>query len=187
MTPIRQRKSDRLICPGAPAQQVACDAATAPFDRLIRHMERKWGIDRLPELVPPAMAATFGAAMSHLNDCLDRADKAETIEAVENLIKGIGLMDKTAEAAGHKPTKPEAWQFEFEGQRFALIREVQDWPLIVDDLPGFTILTLREVAVALASYRKALPAIAEIKAQFPGSQITRIRAVEDDLNDEIPW
>lgn len=187
MKPQRQNKSDRLTYPGATPGQIACDHAVAPFDRAARAMERKWGIDRLPELVAPEMAALFGSALGKMNAAITSDDPAETAARVGVCIRGLKAMDEAAESAGHKPTKPEAWQFEFEGQRFALIREVQDWPLIADDLPGFTILTLREVAVALASYRKALPAIAEIKAQFPGSQITRIRAVEDDLNDEIPW
>lgn len=185
--PIRQRKEDRLIYSGATSEEIAAHKACAPFDRMARDMERKWGIDRLPELVPAEMAARFGRAMGLLNTALDAADVDAAIAAANNCTRGLQAMDAAATAAGHKPARPDVWQYEYDGFRFGIIRDVEDWPQVAEDLPGLTLFTMREIAVALAHDRKARSAIAEIKSAFPGSQMTRIRATDDSLDDEIPF
>ena len=187
MTAIRKRKEDRLISHGAKPLEVACDMACEPFDQVAREMERKWGIGRLQGLVPAEMAAKFGLAMGLLNKALDDADKDATVAMVNNCINGMNAMDAAAEAAGHKPARPDVWQYEMDGFRFGIIRDVEEWPQVADDLPGVTIFTMREIAVALAADRKARSAIAQIKAEFPGAQITRISATADSLSDEIPF
>ena len=64
----RQKLEDRLISPSAASpNEVACDLALGSLDRVAREMDRKWGVDRLPDLVSPEMAAKYGSAMGKLN------------------------------------------------------------------------------------------------------------------------
>ena len=44
-----------------------CDYALAPFDRRFREMDKKWGCDKLPELVSAETAAKWGSTMEKLN------------------------------------------------------------------------------------------------------------------------
>lgn len=186
--PRRERKADTLICPGATAAEIACDYAIAPFDRVARDMDREWGVDRLPELVRPALASRFGAAMAHLNDCIGRGDAAACAAAAENCIKGMRAMDAEARAAGHRPLPADVWIYELEGRRFGVVREAGDWTTLQESQPGLTIYSLREVAIALQSYKSALPIIEAAKAAFPGAQITAVRSkLAEDLEDEIPF
>ena len=66
--PGRQKLEDRLISPSAASPEgIGCDMALGGLDRMAREMDRKWGVDRLPDLVSPEMAAKYGSAMGKLN------------------------------------------------------------------------------------------------------------------------
>lgn len=186
--PHRQNKGDRLIHPGASADEIRCDHALAPFDRAAREMERLWGVDRLPELVSPATAAKFGSAMAFLNDAINANDAQRCADASANCIKGLAVMDAEARALGHNPAPAEVWLYEHDGHRFGVIRETGDWTTLQDSLPGVTLYSMREIALAMASYKSALPTIAAVKAAFPGAQIARVRSdLERELDDELPF
>lgn len=186
--PRREKKSDRLLSPGATSSEIAVDYAIAPFDRAALDMERLWGVDRLPELVTPALAAKYGAAMAFLNDCINRGDATEAAAAAANCIKGLAAMDAEARSLGHKPAPADVWLYEHEGHRFGIIRETGDWTTLQDSHPGLTLYSLREVALAMASYKSALPKIEAIKAAFPGAEITAVRSkLAEELEDLIPF
>ena len=186
MKPLRQNKHDRLMTPGASSAEIACDHAVAPFDRVCRDYERKYGIDRLPELVPPEMAARYGKAMGVLNAAINAEDPDATAAAAANCIRGLHALDAAATAAGHQPISPAVWEYTHEGYTFGIIRDVEEWPAAAAIRPGLTLYTLREVAVALAASRNAVVAV---KAAFPGAQLAAIRQptfLEESLDDFIP-
>jgi len=186
--PTRQRKSDRLICPGSSANEIACDYAMAPFDRAAIEMDRKWGVDRLPELVSPELALKYGKAMAVLNDAINSDDPDKCAAAAANCIRGLAAMDAEAVRLGRQPVPAEVWVFEHEGQRIGVIRETADWSTLIESQPGLALYTLREVGNALAHYRSALPMINDAKAAFPGAAVAAVRSpLSDDLEDEIPW
>ncbi len=188
MTPVRQRKHDRLVTPGASAAEIAADFATAPFDRACREADRTWGIDRLPELVSPATAARFGKAMGVMLEAVDKGDADAAAAAALNCVKGLSVMDAEARAAGHQPITAEAWQYEYEGNRFVVIRDSAAWQAAEAAYPGQPVYTLQEVAVALAASRNAVVAVRDA---FPGARLTAIRSaplmLEEELEDAIPY
>lgn len=187
MTPLRQRKHDRLITPGASSAEIAADFAAAPFDKAMRDAERTWGIERLPELVPPEMAAKFGRAVAILNEALSAGDADKAAAAAANCVKGIAAMDAAARAAGHQPISPDFWEYDLDGFRFIVIRETAEWPAVAAQRPGVSIYSLREVANALKHYGGM---VAAVKDAFPGAEVAAIRKptpLEEELEDEIPW
>lgn len=187
MKPFRHKKHDRLITPGASSAEIAADFAAAPFDKAMRDAERTWGIDRLPELVAPEMAAKFGRAVALLNEALDSADADKAAAAAANCVKGIAAMDAAARAAGHQPANPAFWEYDLDGFRFVLIQDAAEWPAAAAQRPGWTIYTLREVANALKAYGAS---VAAVKAAFPGAQVTAVRPrtdLEEELDDIIPF
>lgn len=190
MKPVRQKKFDRLMHPNASAQELRCDYAVAPFDRVALDMERLWGIDRLPELVSPELAERYGRALAHLNDSMNAADPIATAAAAENCIKGLRALDAEARRLGHQPVTPEVWFVEYDGHRFGLIRDVSEWPPVAAAHPGVTLYTLREAAIALLAHKSALPTIDAVKAAFPGAEISAVRQrteTEEYLDDELPF
>lgn len=175
----RPKKSDTLMCPGASREEIASDHAMSPFNRAAIASEEVWGIDRLPELVSPETASRFGFAMADLNAAYASNDPAKVVACANNAIKGLAVMDAEARAAGHQPATGDFWEYELEasdGQtafRFAVMRDSYEWKTAKDKRPDLEFYTMREVANALRAYSGVFP-IAEVKANFPGAEITKI-------------
>jgi hypothetical protein len=187
-------KTDRLLHPGATSAEIRCDHAVTPWDRVAVAMERKWGQGRLHSLVSPALAERYGAAVAHMHACMDAGDSAATAAAAENCIKGLIKMDAEAVAAGHKTPAVTAWQIEYEGRKYAIIQDVANWQIAELQYPGWQIVTLREAAVSLHSFKGAIAAGNIIKSAFPGAEISAIRdnpkmegVLEDALDDFVPF
>ena len=185
--PQRHRKEDRLMHHGATATEIQCDLATAPFDRLCREMDRKWGKDRLPELVAPETAARWGVAMANLNAAIAADDPAMVVARVNACLRGFTAMDAEATAAGHQPIPPAAQEIEVDGILCAVLWDGNAWPVYAALRPGVRIYTPREVANALAAYGGT---VAAVKDAFSGAQVSAVRKptpLEAELDDTIPF
>lgn len=186
--PHRQKKHDRLTY-GHPATkaEIECDFALGSLDRVATQMDQNWGVDRLVELMPPDIAAKYGARMAELNAAIDAQDPAAANALVSKLIANLRRMDEIAREAGHAPLSPDVWTYDIDGFRFGLLKEGGDWAAAQKAMPGLVMFTPREVAHALQAYRGM---VADVKAAFPGAQVTAIRKpteLEASLEDEIPW
>ena len=189
--PRRQKKDDRLLSPDAHAAQVACDLATAPFDRAAGQMDDTWGIDRLPELVTPQTAARYGAALGALNEAIRADDPQATAQNAANCVKGLASLDAEARRLGHEPTPPTVWEIEIDGTVYGLIQDTRDWQRA--ERPGLEIVTMREAMLAFSAYARLGP-VEKCKALFPGAEITGVKEklkrkaeLELELDDEIQF
>jgi len=175
----RPKKGDPLTSPSSSRHDIACDHALSPFNKLALEMEMMWGIDRLPELVSPDTASRYGYAIADLNAAYAGQDTAAVVACSNNCIKGMGIMDAEARAAGAQPATGEFWEYEIEGDmgkepfRFAVMRDDQEWQTAHAKRPDLRMFTMREVANALQQYCNVF-AIGECKDAFPGAQITKI-------------
>ena len=188
MTAIRHRKSDRLMTPGASAAEIAADYATAPFDRAMREAEATWGIDRLPGLVAPDLAAKFGLEVGKMNEAIGAGNATRAAELAASCCRGIGVMDAAARAAGHAPLTAEAWEITIDGRTYAILKDVAHWPAYAGQRPGVKFFSLREAVICLLTTET--PAVATAKALWPGTEITAVRKttpLEAELDDEIPF
>lgn len=186
--PRRERKGDRLLNPGASKAQIECDYGIAPMDRLANELDRKWGIDRLPELVTPELAARYGAAMAYLNECIDAQDPAKCAEAAGNCIRGLHAMDAEATKLGRKPASGKYLEYELDGWKFGILFDDAEWQTAQAERPDLKFFSLREAAIALRTKMDTGP-IAEVKKHFPGAQVVEHRKtpLEELLNDTIPF
>lgn len=183
--PTRQKKDDRILHKGATAAQVRCDMALAPFDNACREMERKWGVDVLPDLVSTESAEKWGRAMAGLNSAIDSEDPDKTKFWCEVCIRGLNAMDAEAVALGRQVSDPDIWEYELDGTVFGIIADGREWPAAYAKRPGIAIYTLREVAVALQAHKNGL--VNAAKLAFPGAEIKAIRRKPEDLEDEIDF
>lgn len=186
--PRRERKGDRLLAPGCTKEEIMVDYAVAPFDRIAREMDNAWGVDRLPELVTPALSAKFGAAVAYLNEAISANDPDKAAAAATNCIKGLRAMDAEARSLGRQPLPADVWVHQHEGRTFAVMRETGDWTTLQATLQGIPVYSLREVALAMESYKSALPIVDAVKKSFPGAEVGAVRSkLAEELEDEIPW
>jgi hypothetical protein len=183
--PTRQKKDDRILHKGATANEIKADLALAPFDAAVREMDRKWGIDRLPELVSVESAAKWGKAMAGLNGAIDAHDPDKTKFWVEVCLRGLASMDAEAVTLGRPVSDPMIWEHEYEGKVYGIIADGREWPAAYAKRPGIAIHTMREVAVALHEHRNGL--VNAVKLAFPGAEVKQVRRPKAHLEDDLSF
>ena len=148
-------------------------AAIARLDEVAHAMERKWGIDRLPKLVDPALAARFQAQREKLDEAL-RSQRPDAIAtqaaAMERAWKAL---DAAALADGRAPLAPEIWEtvIPSTGEIVAIVRTAEEASAVARERNG-AVYTLAEVAVAIDAFGDQVRAV---KAAFPGASVTAVR------------
>lgn len=183
--PMRQRKEDRVLHQGATAAQIKCDMCLGPFDQAVREMDRKWGVDRLPEIVAPESAAKWGKAMAGLNDAINSEDSDKVKFWVEVCLRGLKAMDDEAIKSGQPISDPMIWEYKHEGQTYGIIEDGRHWPAAYAKRPGLVIFTMREAAIALHAHRNGL--VEAVKLAFPGAEISGIKNKGQDMEDDIDF
>lgn len=188
--PRRRNKFDRLVNPHSSKQEIECDMAVAPMDRLARKMDEKWGIDRLPELVSVKTVTLYGSALGRLNAALQSEDPKEVAHRAQVVMRGLAAMDREAEAAGHKPASGDYWEADIDGFHFAVLKDGLEWPTVKADRPELRTFTMREVGLALKAQYGG-PLVDRVKQNFEGAEIVKIHEKplgrKEDLEDEIPF
>ena len=189
--PQRQKKADRLTSRSATKVEIECDMAFAPFDREVRAMDLKWGVDRLVELMTPEVAKIWGTTMANLNAALDREEPAQVVECVHSALRGLAFMDAEATKAGHQPVSPEVWEADVDGFKFAVLRDGATWPALKQQRPDLRYFTMREIGIALRAINAGHPMI-EAAKKIGGAEITGFKpkltaAFFDAGGDELPF
>jgi len=186
--PKRQKKSDRILHSGQTQNQIITDYAVAPFDRKAEEMDEKWGIDRLVELVSAETAAKYGSAMAKFNDAIDAGDPSVTAARAQVCIRGMEAMDAEATAAGAERASMDVWEVEVDGELYGVMRDARSWQAIKAQRPEMTLVSLREVALALKHWRGSIAGEFErsVKESFgDGAEVVAI--TNRNLEDEIPF
>lgn len=183
--PTHQKKYDTLLHGQTTATQVRCDMALAPFDHACRELDRRWGVDRLPELVSVESADKWAKALAGLNGAIAAQDADKVKFWVEVCLRGLTAMDAEAVALGRKVSDPDIWEYELDGTVFGIIADGREWPSAYAKRPGIAIYTLREVAIALQAHKNGL--VNAAKLAFPGAEIKEIRRKPADLEDDIDF
>lgn len=187
-TPRRKKKSDRILHSDQSQQQIMADYALAPFDRKATEMDRKWGIDRLVELVSAETSMKYGSAMAKMNAAIDEGDPAVIAARVQVCIRGMDAMDAEATKMGAQPASQAVWEVEVEGERYGIMQDGRAWQQIKDARPDLTLVTMREVACALNMWRNSVAGEFEksIKQSFgDGAEVVAVRNKKPE--DEIPF
>jgi hypothetical protein len=183
--PTRQKKDDRILHKGATANEIKADLSLAPFDKAVREMDKRWGVDRLPELVSVESAAKWGKAVAGLNGAIDAQDPDKVKFWVEVCLRGLAAMDAEAVSLGRPVSDPMIWEHEYEGTVYGIIEDGREWPAAYAKRPGIAIHTMREVAVALHAHRNGL--VDAIKLSFPGAEVKAVRRPQADLEDDFDF
>lgn len=100
------------------------ETTLAPLKKTQRDLEAKWGIDRLPSLVPVDFAQRFASARSKLDDAIAEGEVTAVEKRAEIMQRGWIKLDEMAIEAGHKPNEqPEMWEGQQpNGKKFLVVR-----------------------------------------------------------------
>ena len=85
-------------------------AALARLDETATIYERKWGVDRLQNLVDQELAEAFRRQLSKLNAALIQYTADAVLPHVEGMLKGWRALDAAADGAGAVPIDSAAWE-----------------------------------------------------------------------------
>ena len=185
----RPGRFDRFTHPDASPADTINWHVCAAFDEACRAMDLKWGVDRLPSLVPVDVAERYGRARAALDEAI-RADDTEAVKQnAENCARGLAKMDEIADASGAQRSSPQTWEMsDGNGFHFAILQDERDWPALKAARPDLVFFTRGEVINAMRAYHSAIADLKEIQKHFPDAKITKIKPpMEELVDDEINY
>lgn len=209
--PTRRRAADRLTTPDGHQTRglIACDMIVAQFDRAVRAMDARWGIDALPGILPPEPPASvpaeqhaayrtiperYGQVIEDMRRALEANDVEACRAAVDRACKALALMDSLATAAGLQALDALAWEVELpDGRRAVIVRDVEAWKVADARFPGATIVTAQEAAHDALGARSGARMLDAAMKAFPGADFQYRQPpgvpvpTADDLDDVIPF
>lgn len=189
-TKSKSKKFDRLLNPHSTKEEIVTELSIAGFDRWVQYINEKWGVDRLIQLVDADTAHKYGLALGKLNDAINANDPNEARLRADDCIRGMIKMDQLAEASGAVGADPTYWEFEVNGVKAAILADQDAWPKVKADRPDLELITLHEVGVHYAHWRKTKlgEMTAEVKSKFPRATVQSIDLPEVDQHDDrIPF
>ena len=161
--------------------------AIMPLDKIAADAETKWGCERLPELVSPAMASRFGSAKAKLDVAISANDPAEVVRRADVMAKGWAAMDLEATKMGNSPLSPDIWSHTTrDGFKCAIARSGADAIKAIRTMPefkGVAVYSIEEVGRIL----EANTLLNVLKDSFPTAVVEKIVPARKHLNDEIPF
>ena len=164
-------------------------AALHKYDDEVNRLERKWGIDRLPWLVPVELRDRFYEQLDKLNAAIDKTDGVE--HEVEVTLRGCAAIERAAIEGGAEPLTGEYIEGRMpDGTVLAITANGYEAGKVKQDNREMTVYTVDEVGVILEQWLKEKQAKAfvdEAKNVFAGAVVESVTKTAKLIDDEIPF
>jgi hypothetical protein len=165
----------------------AINAVLARLDAEVVEIEGRWGVDRLPVLVPIEMAAKFGSAKAKLNTAVESCDLNAVVQRAEIMLRGWQALNDWASASVNPDVEREdgVWGYRHSGKPYTIVLERskahREASRSTD--PAFVV----TVAELLTCWEARMDGglVDAAKTVFPGASVTAVRRKSDVLDDEI--
>lgn len=151
-------------------------------DEHAREMNRRWGFNRLPHIVPIEWTqrfrsqkakwelACFECCGSMLPQDLDRVKRHG-----EAMIRAFGKLEEMALASGKSPTPPGTWEFETNsGKPIVLVRTRAEMAQVKREPPA-QVWCLEEVGEIITRF----PELVLTKDHFPEAEVLQMRTSKE--------
>lgn len=172
------------------------EAIIATVDAHAGEMNRRWGFNRLPHIVPIEWTERFVAQrLKWSRACFECVGSLlpQDVERVrkhgEAMIRAYNKLDEIALANGMTPCPPGVWEFETrDGKPIVLVRTRAEMSQVKREPPA-QVWCLEEIGEIITRFPELLAA----KDSFPEAEVIQLRtdpATIDELNDsleDIPW
>lgn len=172
-------------------------AIVKTVDEHARQINKRWGHNRLPHLVPLEWTERFRlqkrkweGACFEFTGSPEPDDIAVIRKHGEAMLRAFAKLEEIAVENGHLPTPAQHWEFELkDGTPVILVRDRADMATIEPDGRALQIWSLEEVATVIEKF----PMIALAKDSFPGAEVVQMKTgakVTDALDDaltDLPW
>lgn len=158
-------------------------------DQRGRDMDERWGIGRLPMLVPIEWAERFHAQHKLFNTAVWEFDPRLVRQHGEAMLRAYEKLDELAREGKGEPLPVDQWEFETEQGLVILVRDLRDTGRAQRHGREAQVWALDEIANVIRCH----PILAAAKDAFPGAQVVSVRPnkttlaeLDDELSD-IPF
>ena len=159
------------------------------YDDEVNRLERKWGIDRLPWLVPLELRDRFYEQLDKLNAAIDKCEGVD--HEVEVTLRGCAAIERAAIEGGAQPLTGEYIEGRMpDGTVLAITANGYEAGKVKQDNREMKVFTVDEVGVVLEKWleeNKAKTLVDEAKNVFPGAVVESIVKNQLLLDDEVPF
>lgn len=165
-------------------------AAIAPTDTVARAVDQRWGVGRIESLISSSSLTRWHQGRQ-LYDQAIRQNDADAVERLApKIAQALRAMEAEAEAAGHAPLSPVAWEAPLaDGRVLVVTRTFAEAHALQGSSDGRerVVWTMEELANVLPQ----LEQIQLAKICFPGARVQPLtkrseRAAHDWAVDDMP-
>lgn len=151
-----------------PSDRIA--AALVPTDAVARAAELRWGVARLESLVSSATLANWREGWQRYSQAIRENDANAVERLAPKIAQAIRAMEREAEAAGHAPLSPEAWEAPMADGRVLVVTRTFAEASALQGAPDGrerVVWTMEELANVIPT----LEITHAVKIAFPGSRV----------------
>jgi len=94
------------------------------LDEVAIRYEAKWGVYRLEHLATPELAEKWQKQVDKLGEAIRNKNLGELKGLVDGSIRGYEVLEKNAEALGHKPCEPEFWELRKGSRIYRIVKTI---------------------------------------------------------------
>lgn len=182
-------KTDKVYYQPSQAAMRRQQQSLHKYDDEVNRLERKWGIDRLPWLVPLELRDRFYEQLDKLNAAIDKCEGVD--HEVEVTLRGCAAIERAAIEGGAQPLTGEYIEGRMpDGTVLAITRNGYEAGKVKQDNREMKVFTVDEVGVVLEKWleeNKAKTLVDEAKNVFPGAVVESIVKNQLLLDDEVPF
>lgn len=182
-------KTDKVYYQPSQAAMRRQQQSLHKYDDEVNRLERKWGIDRLPWLVPLELRDRFYEQLDKLNAAIDKCEGVD--HEVEVTLRGCAAIERAAIEGGAQPLTGEYIEGRMpDGTVLAITANGYEAGKVKQDNREMKVFTVDEVGVILEKWleeNKAKTLVDEAKNVFPGAVVESIVKNKLLLDDEVPF
>ena len=182
-------KTDKVYYQPSQAAMRRQQQSLHKYDDEVNRLERKWGIDRLPWLVPIELRDRFYEQLDKLNAAIDKCEGVD--HEVEVTLRGCAAIERAAIEGGAQPLTGEYIEGRMpDGTVLAITANGYEAGKVKQDNREMKVFTVDEVGVILEKWleeNKAKTLVDEAKNVFPGAVVESIVKNQLLLDDEVPF
>lgn len=182
-------KTDKVYYQPSQAAMRRQQQSLHKYDDEVNRLERKWGIDRLPWLVPLELRERFYEQLDKLNAAIDKCEGVD--HEVEVTLRGCAAIERAAIEGGAQPLTGEYIEGRMpDGTVLAITANGYEAGKVKQDNREMKVFTVDEVGVILEKWleeNKAKTLVDEAKNVFPGAVVESIVKNQLLLDDEVPF
>jgi hypothetical protein len=159
---------DRIQAAMSPHDRI--QAAIIPTDAVARAAELRWGVCRLEGLVSAVTITRWREGWARYTDAIREGDADGVERLAPKIAQAIRAMEAEAEAAGHQPLTPTAWEAALaDGRVLVVTRTFAEAHALQGASDGRerVVWTMEELANVLPT----LEVTYDAKVHFPGARV----------------